>query len=67
LAATIENYREARAAFGMIRQVVQAHAPAESMQNEEMLPPDFALETEELIKGILAIVARRKASASDAK
>lgn len=44
----------------MIRQVVEAHAPPGSMEAEEMLPPDCALEAEEIVKGILAIVAQRR-------
>ena len=57
----IRNYQDCRAALHMIRTVVEAHAPPNVMEAEEMLPPDPG-EADEITKGILAIVHKRNAA-----
>ena len=54
--AASANIEEARAALRMIRQVVERHAPPDSMRSPEHMAPDIGLEAEEIVKGILAIV-----------
>ena len=59
----LEQYRaitaDARAALRMIREVVEQHAPPGSVPSEEMVAPPFVKEAEVLVKGILAIAAKR--------
>jgi hypothetical protein len=56
----LQGYRavrgEARAAFRMIREIVEQHAPPGSVPSEERVEPPFTHEAEALVKGILAIV-----------
>ena len=40
----------------MIWQVVEMHAPSDSIRNPEHMPPDIPLKSEEIVKGVLAIV-----------
>jgi hypothetical protein len=47
---------DARAAFRMIREVVEQHAPPGSVPSEEVVEPPFVREAEALVRGVLAIV-----------
>jgi hypothetical protein len=56
----LETYRAARAAMALIREAVEDCAPPGSVPREQS--PDFTAEAEALIRGIYAIVGRRRSA-----
>jgi hypothetical protein len=58
--ATLERYRDARAALAMIREAVEDCAPPGSVQRGDYLTPEFTMEAEALVRGIYAIAGRSR-------
>ena len=54
-----ENIKNCRAALRMIREAVETHAPPGAVPAEEYVETPFTAEAEALVKGILAIAARK--------
>ena len=54
-----DNIQNCRAALRMIREAVESNAPPGSVPAEEYVEPPFTAEAEALVKGILAIAARK--------
>ena len=55
-----DNIKNCRAALRMIREAVETHAPPGSVPPEDHVEPPFTAEADALVKGILAIAARKR-------